>query len=75
MKEGASKSKQDKEGNTRRIRQPRESSGLENQMTQMTQRIVPVIVKNILNAYIILTGAFAAVNGVRAVPASLRFAV
>ena len=37
----------------------------------MTQRIVPVIAKNILNAYIILTGAFAAINRVRAVPATL----
>ncbi len=32
--QGIRKSKQDKEGNTRRIRRPRESSGLENQMTQ-----------------------------------------
>ena len=53
---------------TRRIRQLREPSGLEN---QMTQRIVPVIVKNILNAYIILMGAYAAINRVRAVTATL----
>ena len=37
----------------------------------MTQRIVPVIAKNILNAYIILMGAYAAINRVRAVTATL----
>jgi hypothetical protein len=37
----------------------------------MTQRIVPVIAYNILNAYIILTGAYAAINRVRAVTAPL----
>jgi hypothetical protein len=37
----------------------------------MTQRIVPVIAYNIPNAYIILMGAYAAINRVRAVTATL----